>query len=137
MLAFLAGLPLLLLTAAYFSLTASRERNVEVPLAVIAAIVGLSIIAIGTGGLQKLRWVQARPEILAVAQHPPPPGETQHRRLGTYAADIYGNKDGTVLIAFGGSWDGLLYLPPGPLEPERKKYAGREVMPHWFYYAMD
>ncbi|MGV0585642.1 hypothetical protein ABQE45_18035 [Mycobacteroides chelonae] len=32
----------------------------------------------------------------------PGPGETQHRRLGTYAASISGNKDGAVLVAFGG-----------------------------------
>ncbi|MFV8312069.1 hypothetical protein [Mycobacteroides chelonae] len=136
-LAFMAGPPLLLFAAAYFGICASRERNVAVPLVVVAAMIGLSVIVIGTGVLQKLRWAQAWPEVLAVAEYPPRPGEAQRRRLGTYAADIYGNNDGTVLIAFGGSWDGLLYVPPGLPEPERKKYVGREVMPHWFYYDMD
>ena len=133
----MAGPPLLLFAAAYFGICASRERNVAVPLVVVAAMIGLSVIVIGTGVLQKLRWAQAWPEVLAVAEYPPRPGEAQRRRLGTYAADIYGNNDGTVLIAFGGSWDGLLYVPPGLPEPERKKYVGREVMPHWFYYDMD
>jgi hypothetical protein len=136
-LAFLAGPPLLLIAAAYFGITASRERSVAVPLVVIALLVGSSVIVIGTGVLQKIRWAQARSEILAVAEHPPGAGETQHRRLGTYAANIQGNRDGTVLIVFGGSWDGLLYVPPGLPESERKKYAGREVMPHWFYYDVD
>lgn len=42
-----------------------------------------------------------------------------------------------MLIVFGGSWEGLLYVPPGLPEPERKKYTGHEVMPHWFYYDVD
>ncbi|QCH23390.1 hypothetical protein [Mycobacteroides salmoniphilum] len=136
-LAFLAGPPLLLIAAVYFGITALRERHVAVPLVVIALLVGSSVIVIGTGVLQKIRWAQARPEILAVAEHPPGPGETQHRWLGTYAASIYGHRDGTVLVVFGGSWDGLLYVPPGLPEPERKKYAGREVMPHWLCYDTD
>lgn len=136
-LAFLIGPPLLLFAAVYFGVCSSRGRSVAVPLAVTAAMVGLSVIVVGTGVLQKMRWAQARPEIVAVAEYPPGLGEPQHRRLGTYPASIYGHRDGTVLIVFGGSWDGLLYVPPGLPEPERKKYAGREVMPHWFYYDVD
>ncbi|TDZ42802.1 hypothetical protein [Mycobacteroides franklinii] len=73
----------------------------------------------------------------AVAQHPPGPGQTQRRRLGTYTAGICGNKDGTVLIAFENSWGGLLYVLPWMPELGRQNYADREVMPHWFYYDMD
>ncbi|ORB47479.1 hypothetical protein BST43_26020 [Mycobacteroides saopaulense] len=126
-----------MIAAVYFGVGASRARNVAVPLLVIAFLVGSSVIMIGTGILQKLRWAQARAEILAVAEHPPGPEETQHRRLGTYAANIYGHRDGTVLIVFGGNWDGLLYVPPRLPEPERKRYVSREVMPQWFYYDMD
>ncbi len=137
LLAFYALPPLLLLGAVYFGVSISRGRRVVVPLAAIGALVAMSALVIGTGVLQKLRWAHARPEVVAVAEHPPGPGETQHRRLGTYPASIHGNADGTVLIVFGGSWDGILYVPPRLPEPELKKYAGREVMPHWFYYNTD
>lgn len=134
--ALLAVPPLLLLAAMYFGGTAKGRPQAAAPLALIALLLTVSVIAAGTGGLQKLRWMHARPELAAIAEHPPQPGQTQRRQLGTYAATIYGNKDGTVQIGFKNSWGGLLYVPPGMPAPLRMKYAGREVLPHWFYYDM-
>lgn len=96
------------------------------------------MLLIGTGLLQKMRWAQARPLVLAVADHPPARGETQRRTFGTYTASVTGNRDGTVLVAFTNSWDGLLHAPPGLPEPDRRKLVvGREVMPRWWYYDTD
>lgn len=48
-LAFMAGPPLLLVVSVYFGICASRARNVSVPLVVVASMIGLSVIVIGTG----------------------------------------------------------------------------------------
>ncbi|QRY52440.1 hypothetical protein [Mycolicibacterium septicum] len=45
--------------------------------------VGPPLLLIGTGALQKVRWAHARTEVLAVADHPPARGETQHLWIGS------------------------------------------------------
>ncbi|MBN3511136.1 hypothetical protein JYB55_20100 [Mycolicibacterium septicum] len=137
--AFFVGPPLLMVGAAYFGVCAARGRRVAVPVAAIAAVVALSVLLIGTGVLQKVRWAHARTEVLAVADHPPAHGETQHRWIGSYPATVHTNSSGTVLIKFENSWDGLLYVPAGMPDPDRNGdlRIGPEVMPRWWFYDTD
>jgi hypothetical protein len=51
--------------------------------------------------------------VLAIAKHPPARGETQHRRFGTFTATVHGNNNGTALVSFTNSWNGLLYVRCG------------------------
>ncbi|WP_396908834.1 hypothetical protein [Mycolicibacterium sp.] len=137
--AFFVGPPLLLAGAAYFGVCAARGRRVAVPVAAIAAVVAVSAVLIATGVLQKVRWAHASSEVLAIADHPPARGETQHRWIGTYPATVHTNSTGTVLIKFDGSWDGLLYVPAGMPDPDRDGdlRIGPEMLPRWWYYDTD
>ncbi|MGW4100641.1 hypothetical protein [Mycobacterium sp. NPDC004974] len=137
--AFFVGPPLLLVGAIYFGVCAARRRRVAVPVAATAAVAALSMLLIGTGVLQKVRWAHARSSVHAVAEHPPARGETQHRWVGTYTATVHTNSSGTVLIKFENSWDGLLYVPSGMPEPDRDGDVriGTEVMPRWWFYDTD
>ncbi|WP_066901897.1 hypothetical protein [Mycolicibacterium houstonense] len=137
--AFVVGPLLLLVGAVYFGVSAARRRRVVVPVAAIAAVIALSMLLIGTGVVQKARWAHARSEVLALADHPPARGQTQHRWIGTYPATVHTNTTGTVLIKFDNSWDGLLYVPAGMPEPERGRGLGigPEVLPRWWYYDTD
>lgn len=139
LLGFFAGPPLLLAGAIYFGVCAARRRRVTVPVVAIAAVITASVVLIGTGVLQKMRWAHARSAVLAAAERPPARGETQHRWFGTYSATVHTNSNGTVLIKFDGSWDGLLYVPAGMPEPDRggDLRIGREVMPRWWFYDTD
>lgn len=121
----------------YFGICSAR-RPIMAPLLAIAAVIALSALSIATGVVQKVRWAQARPAVLAIATHPPGRGQTQHVRLGTYSANVSGLLDGTVLVAFQSSWDGLLYVPVGMPGPDRSRISiGPEVMPRWWYYDTD
>ncbi|MUM15850.1 hypothetical protein FZI91_22555 [Mycobacterium sp. CBMA271] len=137
--AFFLGPALLLAGAIYFGVGATRRQKVTIPVAAIAGVVALSVLLIGTGVLQKARWAHARSAVLAVADHPPAHGETQHRRIGTYPATVHTNSSGTVLIRFENSWDGLLYVPTGMPEPDRDDdlRIGPEMLPRWWYYDTD
>ncbi|GAB5900995.1 hypothetical protein OKHIL_68040 [Mycolicibacterium mageritense] len=137
--AFFVGPPLLLVGAVYFGVCAARGRQVAAPIAAVAAVIALSMLLIGTNVLQKVRWANARAEVLAVADHPPARGEAQHRWIGSYPATVQTNASGTVLIKFDRSWDGLLYVPSGMEAPDRggDSGIGPEVMPRWWYYDTD
>ncbi|QRY46703.1 hypothetical protein JVX93_07715 [Mycolicibacterium boenickei] len=137
--AFFIGPPLLLAGAVYFGVCAARRRRVLIPVAAIAGVVALSVLLIGTGVVQKARWAHARSEVLAIADHPPARGQTQHRLIGSYPATVHTNSSGTVLIKFENSWDGLLYVPAGMEAPDRDGdlRIGPEVMPRWWYYDTD
>lgn len=137
MFAMFGGMVLVPIGWVYF-LICSARRPIMAPLLTIAAVVGLSALSIATGVVQKVRWAQARPAVLAIAEHPPARGQTQHLRLGTYSASVSGLLDGTVLVAFHPSWDGLLYVPEGIPEPDRHRSGiGPEMMPRWWYYDTD
>jgi len=122
----------------YFFICSTR-RPITAPLLTIVAVVALSALSIATGVVQKVRWAQARPAVLTIATHPPARGQTQHLWLGTYSASVSGLLDGTVLVAFDRGWDGLLYVPQGMPEPDRRRQSriGPEVMPRWWYYDTD
>lgn len=121
----------------YFFICSTR-RPITAPLLTIVAVVALSALSIATGVVQKVRWAQARPAVLAIAAHPPARGQTQHLRLSTFSASVSGLLDGTVLVKFQPSWDGLLYVPAGLPEPDRNSSEiGPEVMPGWWYYDTD
>ncbi|MHA7664087.1 hypothetical protein [Mycolicibacterium sp. HS_4_1] len=121
----------------YFGISA-RRRSVWAPLLTSVVVVALSVLSIATGVVRKVRWAQARPDVLAIAEHPPARGQKQHLLLGTYSASVSGLRDGTVLVAFDRGWDGLLYVPVGMPEPDRNRVeVGPEVMPRWWYYDTD
>lgn len=135
--AIFGGMVLMPIGWVYFFICSGR-RPIMTPLLTIAAVVGLSALSITTGVVQKVRWAQARPAVQAIAAHPPARGQTQHLRLGTFSASVSGLLDGTVLVAFHPSWDGLLYVPVGMPEPDaRRTEIGPEVMPRWWYYDTD
>lgn len=136
--AFFAGPPLIVIGAVYFAICQGRGRRVARPLLAIVVVAGLSVQTIETGVLQKVRWVQARPQVLAIADHPPSRGTRQHRRFGTYWATVHANYDGTVLLEFDGSWNGLLYVPAEmPAYYRSGSGIGPEVMPRWWFYDTD
>jgi len=136
-LAMFGGMVLMPIGWVYFFICSTR-RPIGAPLLTIAAVVALSALSIATGAVQKVRWAQARPAVLAIAAHPPARGQTQHLRLGTYSASVSGLLDGTVLVAFQSSWDGLLYVPVGMPEPDHSRISiGPQVMPRWWYYDTD
>lgn len=124
--------------ALYFAICDMRGRRIAVPMFAIVVLLGLSVQAIGTNAVTMVRWAQARPQVLAIAAHPPPRGIRQHRRFGTYWATVHANFDGTVLLEFDRSWSGLLYVPAGLPEPDHSSGAvGPEVMPRWWFYDTD
>lgn len=135
--AIFGGLVLMPIGGVYLSICSTR-RSVRALILTSAVVVALSALSIVTGVVQKVRWAQARPAVLAIAAHPPVRGQTQHLWLGTYSASVSGLLDGTVLVAFHPSWDGLLYVPEGMPEPDRSRSSiGPEVMPRWWYYDTD
>lgn len=136
--AFFAGPPLIVVGAVYFAICQGRGRRVARPLFVIVVVAGMSVQAIETGAVQMVRWAQARPQVLAIADHPPACGTRQHRRFGTYWAAVHANFDGTVLLEFDGSWNGLLYVPAEmPAYYRSGSGIGPEVMPRWWFYDTD
>lgn len=124
--------------ALYFAICDMRGRRVAVPMFAIVVVLGLSVQAVETNAVNMVRWAQARPQVLAIAAHPPARGTRQHRLFGTYWATVHANFDGTVLIEFDNSWSGLLYVPAGLPEPDHSSGAvGPEVMPRWWFYDTD
>ncbi|MGV0771772.1 hypothetical protein [Mycobacterium syngnathidarum] len=111
--AFLVGAPLLLAGGVYFGECGARGRRVVAPVAAIPAVIALSMLLIGTNLLRKARWAHARPEVLAIPDHPPTCGETQHRWIGTYPATVHTNTTGTVLSSSRTAGTACSMCPPG------------------------